>query len=81
MYRIAIVRKGQPADRRTCTTGGELRDIVWEVIRSEGSVITDADHAGLMKLVGNARDMADIEGFAALEFGGAAITIRPATDE
>lgn len=77
MYRIAIVRKGQPTDRRTCTTPGELRDIVWKVIRAEGSVITDADHAGLMKLVGNARDQADIEGFAALEFGSAGITIRP----
>jgi hypothetical protein len=77
MYRIAIIRKDQPADRHTCTTPGELRDIVWEVIRSEGSIITDADHAGLMKLIGGARDMADIEGFAALEFGNAAITIRP----
>jgi len=77
MYRIAIVRKGQPTDRRTCTSSGELRDIVWEVIRAEGSVITDADHAGLIALVGTARDQADIEGFAALEFGNAAITIRP----
>ncbi|WP_405883641.1 hypothetical protein OG747_36670 [Streptomyces sp. NBC_01384] len=77
MYRIAIVRKGQPADRRTCTTLGELRDIVWEVVRAEGSVITDADHGPLMELTANARNMADNEGFAALEFGGAAITIRP----
>jgi hypothetical protein len=78
MYRIAICRKGQPnPDRRTCATGGELRDIVWEVIRAEGGAISDDDNAGLIKLVGNARDMADIEGFAALEFGDAAITIRP----
>ncbi|WP_405888855.1 hypothetical protein OG762_36890 [Streptomyces sp. NBC_01136] len=77
MYRIAIVRKGQPADRRTCTTPGELRDIVWEVVRAEGSTITDADHAPLMELTANARNMADNEGFAALEFGAAAITIRP----
>lgn len=77
MYRIAIVRKGQPADRRTCTTPGELRDIVWETIRAEGSTITDADHAGLTELIGSARDMADVEGFAALEFGAAAIVIRP----
>lgn len=78
MYRIAIVRKGQPADRRKSTGGGDLRDIVWEVIRAEGSTITDADHAGLMNLIGNAQNMADNEGFAALEFGSAAITIRPA---
>lgn len=77
MYRIAIVRKGQPADRHTCTTPGELRDIVYDVIRAEGSEIGDDDHSGLIALIGNARSMADIEGFAALEFGSAAITIRP----
>jgi hypothetical protein len=77
MYRIAIIRNDQPTDRRTCTGPGELRDIVWETIRAEGGTITDADHAGLMKLVGTARDQADVEGFAALEFGDAAITIRP----
>jgi hypothetical protein len=77
MYRIAIVRKGQPADRRTCDGRGELRDIVWEVIRAQGSTITDADHAPLMQLIGNARNLADNEGFAALEFGTTGITIRP----
>lgn len=77
MYRIAIVRKGQPADRRICDGRGELRDIVWEVIRAEGATITDADHAPLMELAANARNLADNEGFAALEFGSAAITIRP----
>lgn len=79
MYRIAIVRKGQPADRRTCDGRGELRDIVWEVIQTEGSTISDADHAPLMAMVAAARDQADNEGFAALEFGAAAITIRPHT--
>lgn len=77
MYRIAIVRKGQDADRRTCASTGELRDVVWEVIRSEGGTITEADHSGLIALVGSARDQADVDGFAALEFGRAAITIRP----
>jgi hypothetical protein len=77
VYRIAIVRKGQPTDRRTAIAGSDLRDIVWEVIRAEGSVITDADHGPLIEMVGAARSQADIEGFAALEFGGAAITIRP----
>jgi hypothetical protein len=77
VYRIAIVRKGQPADRRICDGRGELRDIVWEVIRAEGATITDADHAPLMELAANARNLADNEGFAALEFGSAAITIRP----
>ncbi|MCX4792554.1 hypothetical protein OG369_43035 [Streptomyces sp. NBC_01221] len=79
MYRIAIVRKGQPADRRTAAGPGELRDVVYGVIRAEGSTITDADHSGLIELIGSARDMADIEGFAGLEFGAASITIRPAT--
>lgn len=78
MYNVAIVRKGQPADRRTCSNGAELRDVVYEVIRSEGSTITDDDHTGLITLTGEARDMADTRGFAALQFGAAAITIRPA---
>jgi hypothetical protein len=79
VYSIAIVRKGQPADRRICKTGGDLRDVVYEVIRSEGSEITDGDHSGLIRLIGNARSMADTEGFSALEFGSAAIAIRPRT--
>ncbi|MDK0525066.1 hypothetical protein [Streptomyces sp. ML-6] len=77
MYRIAIVRKGRPTDRHTAGGPGELRDVVYGVIRAEGSVITDADHSGLIELIGNARDMADIEGFAALTFGAATVTIRP----
>lgn len=79
MYRIAIVRKGQNCDVRMCGDRvGDLLDIVFEVIRAEGSTITDADHGPLTTLAANARNMADNEGFAALEFGKAAITIRPA---
>jgi hypothetical protein len=78
MYRIAIVRKGQPADLRTASTGGELRDVVYDMIRTEGSTISDADHSGLIALIGDARSLADTEGFAALKFGTAAVTIRPA---
>lgn len=81
MYRIAIVRKGQPAEPRVCTTGGELRDAVYELIRSQGSTISDGDHAGLIKMIGAARSMADIEGFAALKFGSAALAIRPHSSE
>jgi hypothetical protein len=78
MYRIAIVRKGQPADIRTCGDRiGELLDIVFETIRAEGSTIADADHTPLTFLAADARAMADNDGFAALEFGNAAITIRP----
>ena len=78
MYRIAIIRKGQPTDRRTCGDRvGELLDIVFEVIRAEGSTITDDDHGPLTKLAASARDRAFNDGFAALEFGDAAITIRP----
>ena len=77
MYRVAIVREGRPIERRTCASGGELRDTVYELIRSQGGEIADGDHSGLIALVGDARSMADIEGFAALEFGTASITIRP----
>jgi hypothetical protein len=78
MYRIAIIRKGQPADRRTCDGRGELRDIVWETIRAEGGTITDDGHGTLMELTADARNRADNDGFAAIDFGTAAITIRPA---
>lgn len=77
MYRIAIVPKGKPAERHTITSGDELLDAVYDLIRSQGSTIADSDHAGLIAVVSNACSMADIEGFAALEFGTATITIRP----
>lgn len=79
MYTVAVKHPGKPLDRRTCTTGGELRDAAYELIRSQGSVITDADHSGLIALVGEARSTADIEGFAALIFGDAWMTIKPAS--
>ncbi|MEU6016911.1 hypothetical protein ABZ826_23535 [Streptomyces sp. NPDC047515] len=77
MYRVAIVRKGQPADRRTCASSKELRTVVFDLIRAEGRTITDADHSTLIRMVGDARDLADIKGFAALEIGAASLTIRP----
>ena len=77
MYRIAIVRKGQPTDRRTAVISGELRTVIYGVIRAEGSTIGDSDHSGLIEMIGHARDMADIEGFAALTLGTASVTIRP----
>lgn len=76
-YAVAILRKGQDAQRLTTENGGELRTIVYDVIRSEGSEINGADHAGLTQLIGQARSMADLHGFAALKFGEASITIRP----
>lgn len=76
MYRIAIVRKGQPADRRTCDGRGQLRDIVDEVIRAEGGTIADADRVAIDWMAADALAMADNEGFAALDLGAAAITIR-----
>ncbi|MFI7293976.1 hypothetical protein [Streptomyces sp. NPDC050121] len=77
MYRIAIVRKGQPADRRTCTTLGELQEVVREVIRADGGTITDADDTALAWMARDAYTMAADEGFAAIELGAASITIRP----
>ncbi|MEC4016046.1 hypothetical protein [Streptomyces sp. H27-D2] len=76
-YTVAIVRKGQPIERHACTTGGDLRTVVFDLIRSQGGTIGDADYSGLIAMVGRARSMADIEGFAALEFGTAAAIIRP----
>lgn len=77
MYRIAIVRKGQPADSRICADDSELRSAVDDLIHSQGSKTTEADNEGLAALVGSARSMADTTGFAALKFGSAGISIRP----
>lgn len=77
MYRTAIIQPGQPTTFKICADGGELRSAVYDLIRSQGSVIGDDDHAGLIHLIGNARSMADIHGFAALKFGAASITMRP----
>jgi len=78
MLRIAIVRKGQPADRRTCANGADLLDVIHEVIRAEGSEAPAADTPGTVRLLADIRRMVDTEGFAALEFGATALTIRPA---
>jgi hypothetical protein len=79
MYTVAIKHPDKPLDRRTCTTGGDLRNAAYELIRSQGTVIADADHSGLIALIGDARSTAELEGFAALTFGDAWMTIRPAT--
>lgn len=76
MYRIAIVRKGQDPDLRTCGLEG-IEDAVYGIIRAEGSKVTEADHLGIRGLVAGAQAMCDEQGFAALEFGKAAVTIRP----
>lgn len=76
-YRIALVRKGQPIERTTCTDETELRDAVYDMVRTEGSKISNSDHTHLTALIGQARQAADADGFAALEFGTAALTIRP----
>jgi hypothetical protein len=76
MYRIAVCRKGQPAQQRTANAG-ELRTAVYELIESQGSRVTEKDHSGIGALIDDARAMAEADGFAALEFEGAAITIRP----
>ncbi|MGW3932910.1 hypothetical protein ACWECC_33175 [Streptomyces microflavus] len=76
MYVIAIVRKSQPAERHTCTSTEGLRDAVDELVRTEGGNISD--RAGLAALIDNAAAMVDADGFAALTFKTAALTIRPA---
>ena len=78
MYRILIIRKGQPADRRICDAE-ELKHAVYGLLDAESATVTDADRLGIDGMVAAARAMADDDGFAALEFGGAAITIRPHT--
>ncbi|MER5715730.1 hypothetical protein [Streptomyces sp. NPDC002132] len=79
MYRIAIVRKGQPTSRRTCHSPSELRDLVGEMFRAAGETVTDADRRPLAELACAAQAMADAEGISALAFGSSAITIRPAS--
>jgi hypothetical protein len=79
VYRIAIIRKGQPANRQTCNGDG-LKDAVYGLLSAENATITDADRLGIDGLLAAARAMADEDGFAALEFCDAKMTIRPHTE-
>lgn len=77
MYCIAVVRKGQEPDRRTCGAEG-IEDAVYGILRSQNATVTDADQLGIRGLIAGAQAMCDEQGFAALEFGDAAVTVRPA---
>lgn len=77
MYRIAIVRKGQQTERRTGGTQ-DIEDAVYEVLRTEKAADTEADLVAIRGLIAEALTMCEAEGFAALQFGSAAVTIRPA---
>lgn len=79
MYTVTVIRKDQEPQRTPCVTGGDLRNAIYPVVRAEWGDISDGYHRGLITAISDARSMADIEGFAALEFGTAAITIRPHT--
>jgi len=79
MYRTAVIRKGRPTEHSTCGDATALRDVVFSLIRSEGSVITEADHTGLSEVIEASCLLAEAEGFAALEFGALSITVRPGT--
>jgi hypothetical protein len=70
MYALALITPDQPTERRTATTGGEIRTAVWDLLRSRGVEIKDEHHSDLMYQAGAARDKADVEGFAALVFEG-----------
>lgn len=70
MYALALITPNLPTERRTATTGGEIRTAVWDLLTSRGFEIKDEHHAELMRQAGAARDKADIEGFAALVFEG-----------
>lgn len=75
-YRIGIVRKGQPTDRRPDLTVEEVRATVYEVIAAEGQTPTEADHAGIDNMISKAQHLANMDGFGALEIGTATVTIR-----
>ncbi|MEV6421880.1 hypothetical protein [Streptomyces sp. NPDC051662] len=77
MYRIAIVRKNQPVDRRASAGEAELSIIVRDLLRTEGRTITDGDEAILARMASDACRMADADGFAALELGDVSLTVRP----
>ncbi|WP_372344716.1 hypothetical protein [Streptomyces sp. KL116D] len=77
MYRIAVVRKGQDPDRRICGVEG-IEDAIYGILRAEKASVTEADQLGIRGLIAGAQAMCDEQGFAALEFGGAAVTVRPA---
>lgn len=80
MYRITLVRPGQPAERRFSTTGqggGAIRTALWDLLRSTGTEIHDEDHSELIRAAGDLRNMAITEGFGALEVDdGTALTVR-----
>lgn len=77
MYRLTIVREGQPIERRTAISGDGLCDAVHGLVGAEGSELTDTDRSRLAELVAAARSVADAEGFGALQVDGTAIAIRP----
>ncbi|MFE2640231.1 hypothetical protein ACFXKF_36705 [Streptomyces scopuliridis] len=77
MYRIAIVRKNQPADRRTSADEAELHTVVRDLLRTEGRTITADDEITLARMGSDACRMADTDGFAALELGDVSLTVRP----
>lgn len=70
MYALALITPDQPTERRTATTGGEIRTAVWDLLQSRGVEIKGEHHAGLIAQAGAARDLADIDGYAALVFEG-----------
>lgn len=70
MYALALVTPDQPTERRTATTGGEIRTAVWDLLQSRGVEIKDEHYAGLVAQAGAARDLADVDGYAALVFEG-----------
>ncbi|PSK57946.1 hypothetical protein B0E38_01791 [Streptomyces sp. 111WW2] len=80
MYRIALVRPGRPAERRTADTTAEILTALSELVTSQGVTLTDDVCAELGIAAGDARLLADVKGFAALQLdSGAALTLRPAT--
>ncbi|MXM69189.1 hypothetical protein GR925_38825 [Streptomyces sp. HUCO-GS316] len=77
MYRIAIHRPGQNTEPRTGSTGGDVRQALWDLLRTTGFDIKDEHHSDLIAMAGQLRDKADIEGFGALLVEGhGAITVH-----
>lgn len=77
MYRITLLRPGRPAEHRTGDTTADIQTALSDLLTSQGVAITDVVDTELGYAAGDARLLADVEGFAAFELDdGAALTLR-----
>lgn len=78
MYRLKLVRPGRPSEDRTAETTHDIADALTDLLTGQDRTLTDDDRTELGYAAGDARLLADVEGFAALQFNdGVALTVRP----